>query len=138
MSQGEPPLRDDEIVARHHSTVIYPRRSRLKPLPVAIHVIGVRAQPNPLRIDDGSVVVGAGREADVVIESDSVSRRHAELRLVPEGVSVRDLDSKNGSFYANQRFQSMVLHPGAHFRVGDVEIEIGLDYEALAERGADE
>jgi DNA-binding NtrC family response regulator len=138
MSQGEPPVRDDEILARHHSTVIHPRRSRLKPLPVSIQVIGVRAQPNPLRLEEGVLVVGAGREADVVIESDSVSRRHAELRLVPEGVSVRDLDSKNGSYYANQRFQSMILHPGARFRAGDVEIEISLDYQALGERAADE
>ena len=125
-----------DVVGRYHSTVIHGARSRLTPLPITIQVSAARARPNPARLLEGSCVLGAGEDADVIIESDSVSRRHAELRLVPEGVAITDLASKNGCYYLGQRFQSMILHPGTRFRAGAVEVEIDVDRASLgAEQG---
>jgi two-component system, NtrC family, response regulator GlrR len=122
---------------RQQATVISPRRANLQPLPVLVRA-AAPAHPNPFQLVEASCVLGAGREADMVIESDTASRRHAELRLVPEGVHVTDLQSKNGLFYLGQRFQSMILQPGGRFRLGSVEIALDLDLDTFAQRASGE
>jgi DNA-binding NtrC family response regulator len=106
----------------------------LQPLPVFISSVTCRARPARFRLESGRCVLGAGDKADVILESDTVSRQHAEIQLVAEGVCVTDLGSKNGCFYMGQRFQSMCLQPGSRFRVGSVEIQIEVDASALAHR----
>jgi DNA-binding NtrC family response regulator len=128
----ELPMSNADVVPRYHSTVIRFAPGKLRPLPVSIHVSGARARPNPARLLEGSSIVGAGEDSDVIIESDSVSRRHAEVRLVPEGVAVTDLGSKNGCYYLGQRFHSMIFHVGSRFRVGSVELTLEIDRTSLA------
>ena len=99
--------------------------------PVPIRVAAGRGEPSAFRLEAGLCIIGAGEGPTWSIESDTVSRQHAELRLVPEGVCVTDLGSKNGCFYLGQRFQSMSLAPGSRFRIGAVEIEISVDEQAL-------
>jgi two-component system response regulator GlrR len=125
------------IGGRHHSTVVHQRRAELAPLPVLVRVNGARCAPNPVRLAEGSCVLGAGGDSQVVIESETVSRRHAELRLVPEGVTVTDLGSKNGLFYLGQRFQSMILSPGSRFRLGSVDVELEVDTAAFQQKDAE-
>jgi len=117
---------------RQHSTAASGRAAQLRPLPILIGSVACRGKPLPFRLESGSCILGAGDNADVIIESDTVSRQHAELRLVPEGVCITDLGSKNGCFYLGQRFQSMCLQPGSRFRLGSAEIQIDVDHEALA------
>lgn len=120
-----------ELVGRQDATVSSQRRAQLSPLPVLLRVASGRSEPAVFRLEAGQCIVGAGERADLVIDSETVSRQHAELRLVPEGVCVTDLGSKNGCFYLGQRFQSMSLAPGSRFRIGAVEIEISVDEQAL-------
>jgi DNA-binding NtrC family response regulator len=77
-------------------------------------------------------VLGAGAGADVIIQNDTVSRAHVELALAPEGVTVRDLGSRNGTFYLGQRLEKMVLGLGSRLRLGAVEVAIDADTEGLA------
>jgi hypothetical protein len=42
--------------------------------------------------------IGRGSDCDVVLADDTVSRRHAELRLEPDGWTLVDLQSSNGTF----------------------------------------
>src|SRR5688572_14309479 len=121
-----------EAIGRHHSTVVNTRRAELRPLPLLVRAHAARVQPNPLRLEQGACVLGAGGDADQVIEAETVSRRHAELRLIPEGVSVTDLGSKNGLFYLGQRFQSMILQPGSRFQLGSVDIDLEVDHATMA------
>lgn len=51
----------------------------------------------------GVHVLGRGSEASIQLEHEDVSRRHAELQVGPEGVLVRDLDSKNGVRVGSER-----------------------------------
>jgi DNA-binding NtrC family response regulator len=127
-SGGEPEPNDR---GREHSTVAAARPGLLRPLPVLVRCLSCQAEPATFRLETGGCILGAGENADVIIASDTVSRQHAELRLVPEGVCVTDLSSKNGCFYLGQRFQSMFLQPGSRFRLGAAEIQIDLDHEAL-------
>jgi DNA-binding NtrC family response regulator len=117
---------------REHSTCVAVRRASLHPLPIVLRVENARASPSTFRLTSGRCILGAGKNADVVIEANTVSRRHAELQLVPEGVAVTDLGSRNGSFYLGQRFRHMSLQPGSRFRLGAVEVQISVDAEALA------
>ncbi len=69
--------------------------------------------------------------ADMIVEDRAVSRRHVELTLVPEGVRVTDLGSRNGTFYLGQRLEKAVLAPGSRLRVGAAEVSIDSDPAAL-------
>jgi two-component system response regulator GlrR len=124
-------------LGRQQATAGETRRAELRPLPLLVRA-GAPAEPNPFRLLEGSCVLGAGAEADMVIESETTSRRHAELRLVPEGVQVSDLDSKNGLYFLGHRFQSMILQPGSRFRLGSVEVSLDLDRDTFAQRGTQE
>ncbi|HZO15869.1 MAG TPA: FHA domain-containing protein, partial [Polyangiaceae bacterium] len=102
------------------------------PIGVLIRPIGARASQRELRLSSGSCIVGAGGEADLIIDDKTVSRRHVELSLVPEGVAVHDLESRNGTFYLGQRIEKMVLSPGSRLRLGSVEVAIDADVAALS------
>lgn len=84
------------------------------------------------RLSTGTCVLGAGASADIVVQNDTVSRAHVELSLAPEGVVVRDLGSRNGTFYLGQRLEKMVLGLGSRIRIGAVEIAIDADTEGLS------
>jgi DNA-binding NtrC family response regulator len=93
------------------------KRSR-PTLPASIRVIDARARPAELELSQGTCRIGAGREADIVVDDESVSRLHVELALVPEGVLVRDLGSRNGTFYLGHRVDRAVLSLGSRLRIG--------------------
>jgi DNA-binding NtrC family response regulator len=102
------------------------------PLPLLVRVPeGYGAEP-VTKLNQGSWILGAGPEADVVVNEPTVSRRHLELHVVPEGVLVRDLESHNGTFFLGQRVRELVVGPGARIRAGNVEIAFELDPSALA------
>ncbi|MEZ4443289.1 MAG: sigma 54-interacting transcriptional regulator [Polyangiaceae bacterium] len=96
-----------------------------------LRVHGVRASEEERRLAGGRCVVGAGTDADLILEDQAVSRRHVELVLVPEGVAVTDLGSRNGTFYLGQRIERAVLSPGSRIRLGAAEISIDPDPRAL-------
>jgi len=79
----------------------------------------------------GSCVVGSGSGADLVISDQTVSRRHAEFRLAPGGVEVRDLSSRNGTFYLDQRLDTMTLSLGATVRLGRALVSLEVDGASL-------
>jgi DNA-binding NtrC family response regulator len=83
--------------------------------------------PKSVRLERGSIVIGQAPTSDLVIEDSGVSRRHIELELVPEGVIVRDLGSRNGTFYLGQRVERMIATPPTFLRVGATTIALELD-----------
>ena len=67
----------------------------------------------------GTLTLGRSAECDISIASDEISRHHAKLQVVPDGVMVEDLGSANGTFINNQR-----VHGGTLMKPGD---ELRLD-----------
>jgi transcriptional regulator with GAF, ATPase, and Fis domain len=103
-----------------------------RPLGALLAVTGAAATPETYALVDGCIVVGSGPTADIVISEPTVSRAHLEIELVPEGISVRDLGSTNGTFYLGQRVERMVMPMGGSLRVGGVAtLSIQADTEAL-------
>lgn len=114
-----------EVTVRTESYVVG-AESRA-PLAALIRVSGASATPDAYRLERGVCSIGSGSHNDVVIEDRAVSRSHVELELVPEGVSVRDLGSRNGTFFGAHRVERMVLAFGSTLKVGRATITLELD-----------
>lgn|GEM_PF-1958884 len=91
---------------------------------VLITVHGVPAVPQEWLLATGSIVLGAGRGADLVVGDDSVSRKHLQISLSNQGIEVIDLNSSNGTYYQGQRIGRLTLDRGASFLLGRVKVSI--------------
>jgi pSer/pThr/pTyr-binding forkhead associated (FHA) protein len=60
----------------------------------------------------GRLVIGRGTECDLVLEEPGLSRRHAIIESLPEGLFLRDLGSANGSHLNGARVRDAVLKHG--------------------------
>lgn len=69
----------------------------------------------------GTTIVGRVPPCDLVLEDDSVSRRHAEIYKMGNTVSVRDLGSANGTYVNGERIDEQTIGPGDEIRFGVVE-----------------
>ncbi len=70
-------------------------------------------------VDRERVAVGASRENDLVIEDDTVSRRHFEILLHEDSYLIRDLGSTNGTSVEGCWIREAFLHPGARVGAGE-------------------
>jgi DNA-binding NtrC family response regulator len=68
------------------------------------------------------MVVGASGSADLVIDDVTVSRIHAELEPRDEGLWVRDLSSRNGTFINGNGIRESVLRSSGEITVGTTSI----------------
>jgi len=91
---------------------------------VIVRVVSGPDRGKDVRLEQGTLLVGSHPEADLVITDGTVSRYHAELALLPEGVRVRDLKSTNGTFIADSRIESAIVAPGSEVRIGRTRLEL--------------
>lgn len=66
----------------------------------------VRAGPNPGKIYPimrSEITIGRDPNSDILINDAEISRRHAVIKLVPEGYTIEDLGSTNGTIINGQR-----------------------------------
>jgi pSer/pThr/pTyr-binding forkhead associated (FHA) protein len=89
---------------------------------IAVELVGIRGPLTGMRHPIGEaapVVLGRGVDCSIVLQSQRASRRHVELRILPEGVGVRDLGSGNGTKVNGHRITSVLLRPGDVLEIGD-------------------
>jgi len=78
-----------------------------------------RALPPP----DATLVIGRGEEAGWIVLDEDLSRTHAEISRTWDGVSIRDLDSKNGTRVDGARISTRTpLRDGALIELGNVTL----------------
>ncbi|HAO77691.1 MAG TPA: hypothetical protein DCQ92_01710 [Verrucomicrobia subdivision 3 bacterium] len=67
-----------------------------------------------------------GREAgnDFVIDHSSVSGNHCEFMVMDSGVTVKDLNSSNGTFIDGQAVNESILLPGQTLQLGEVRLQL--------------
>ncbi len=70
------------------------------------------------------VSVGAHASCDLVLDDPKVSRKHAELSVVPEGIRIKDLGSTNGSWYQGTKIGEVVVPAGATVKFGETQVRI--------------
>jgi transcriptional regulator with GAF, ATPase, and Fis domain len=79
-------------------------------------------------LTEGSVRVGSGDQCDVALADPRVSRQHLEIEVLPTGLRVRDLGSKNGTFLHGTRIGEVDLAiAGGVLVLGDSELALRPD-----------
>jgi adenylate cyclase len=71
-----------------------------------------------------SLVVGRGVTSDLAVYDPTISRRHAELTVEPEGVQVKDLGSSNGTCINGVRVTEGHLAPNDSVTFGKVSFRL--------------
>ena len=96
----------------------------------------VDGRPVELVLAEGENTIGSAADCGLVLPAREVSRRHALLHVDGRGVSVEDLDSKNGTFVNGVRVRRASLKDGDWLQFGPViltleavaagELELGI------------
>jgi DNA-binding NtrC family response regulator len=77
------------------------------------------------------LLIGTHPQCDLVLPDPSVSREHAQLLVVPEGLLFRDLGSTNGSWGAGFRLREALLPRVSEVVVGSTRLSISALDEQL-------
>jgi two-component system cell cycle response regulator len=80
----------------------------------------------------GGMTIGRGADNAIVLESDSVSRKHARFEQKDDGWWVTDLRSTNGTYVNDEQVSEHKLRRADHIKVGDTIFKYlaGSDVEA--------
>ena len=83
-------------------------------------------------LGEGAVRIGRGMENDVVLQSDSVSRRHARIEVRGAGYRVADMASTNGTYVNDEIVDDAQLNRGDQIKIGDTILKFlsGADLES--------
>jgi transcriptional regulator with GAF, ATPase, and Fis domain len=87
------------------------------------------------RTIESRVIVGSSPESGMVVSDPTVSRLHAELEAREDGLWVRDLGSRNGTFVEGVQVTGARIPQGARVRLGSTDFVV--DYTAGAKRPVD-
>jgi DNA-binding NtrC family response regulator len=75
-------------------------------------------------LSQGALVIGADNECGLILSDGAVSRRHLQLDLIPGGVRLKDLGSRNGTFYLGARVDQVLVPLGGSIRLGRTVIDL--------------
>lgn len=82
----------------------------------------------PLKKDQ--FIIGRAKDCSLRAGSDAISRKHCEITRTDDGVLVRDLGSRNGTYVNDERIEGKVpLGEGDRLRVGPLEFRFELEEE---------
>jgi len=76
-----------------------------------------------------TVIVGRKNDCDLRIPLTSVSRKHCEIKVAGEDVTLRDLGSSNGTYHNSIRVQEAALAAGDEVVIGPVVFTVVVDGE---------
>ncbi len=76
-------------------------------------------------LNKNSMTLGRGHDADIRLQSDSVSRQHAILRISRDAVILEDMGSTNGCYVNGRRIKRQLLKDGDKLEVGSVPLRFG-------------
>ena len=82
----------------------------------------VTADGRRIPVADRPVVIGRLSSCDIPLGDPQVSRRHAEVRRDPEGFTVFDLGSTNGTVVNGSPVRERRLSDGDELRIGSATI----------------
>ncbi len=78
-------------------------------------------------LEPGSTVIGRRHDCDLRVQTADVSRQHCEIVNGPNGVTVRDLESSNGTFVNGGQVSEHELEAGDRLRVGPAIFVVQID-----------
>src|SRR5262245_13063311 len=80
-------------------------------------------QGKELEINRPRVTVGRSIICDLVLTDKAVSGTHFEVSARDDGYRLRDLNSRNGIYYADLRIREVFLRSGTIIRIGHTQIQ---------------
>jgi len=78
-------------------------------------------------LTSGVTTIGRKEDCSIRIPLSTVSRRHAEIYVDEEGVSLKDLGAANGTYLNHQRIDEEDLEPGDQIMIGTVVFTLQID-----------
>jgi len=71
----------------------------------------------PLR---GSTTIGRHSECHICVNTDGISRKHVQIDVEPDGLTVRDLGSSNGTFVNGKKIEQSELKVGDELKIDNI------------------
>jgi len=68
-------------------------------------------------LEEGETVVGRGKDATIMLDDDSISRRHVAFWVEGQNVEAHDLESTNGTFVNGRRVKQCMLEEGDRIQI---------------------
>ena len=106
------------------------------PAPAGATRVRTKVRPQPPRLVDAkgkavelkkeTTLVGREKGCDLVLGVESVSARHAELKITPQGILVKDLGSTNGTFVNGKKVTEKLLKDGDEVAFDVVKFKVSL------------
>lgn len=75
-------------------------------------------------LQDGLVVLGRDETCEVPIPSKSVSKKHAQIVVKGDGITIEDLNSSNGVFYKTKKIKTQKLKEGDRIALHNIIFEV--------------
>ncbi|AKF06949.1 Transcriptional regulatory protein UhpA [Sandaracinus amylolyticus] len=98
---------------------------------LAVPAYVIRLGPQRIRLYPGVSRVGRDSLCEIQLTDESVSRRHATIRVDEEGAKLSDDASRNGVRVNGEKIRGAhLLHDGDKIRVGTVEMQFEVEDEA--------
>jgi DNA-binding winged helix-turn-helix (wHTH) protein len=86
---------------------------------------------------EGENVFGRGPESILWVDEETVSRRHARIRVNGRNAVLEDLGSRNGTYVGNRRVEAPVdLRDGDRIRLGNLELRFRASESLASTRSA--
>ena len=114
--RASPPLRADPTMLFSEESPPLPKASRL----VWMSGKGIEEE---FLLKKGPMVLGRGQSCDIFVDQETISKRHAELRLEGQDCLIRDLDSLNGIVINGRAATQARLKGGERIRLGKVDFQ---------------
>jgi hypothetical protein len=100
---------------------------------IALSVIAGPSRGLVFPVEKPRVVVGRA-DADIVINDREISRWHCAIEIKGDVIRLRDMDSTNGTYYADERVRVAELKHLSEFRIGTSVILVSVTPKLAAVR----
>lgn len=100
---------------------------------IALSVIAGPARGMVYQVQKPRIVMGRA-DADIVINDKEISRWHCALEIKDDVIRLRDLESTNGTFFADERVRVAELKHLSEFRIGASIVMVSVTPKLAAPR----
>jgi hypothetical protein len=92
---------------------------------IALSIIAGPARGVVYTVEKPRVVLGRA-DADIVIDDKEISRWHCAIEIKGDVIRLRDMDSTNGTYFADERVRVAELKHLSEFRIGTTVILVSV------------